>query len=205
MSVVMADRVARVANQRMGLAFARPAGSVAFVDRGREQTADLFARAEAGYASARELHFAAKLMTVSRLARSDHKRDRPSSAAGSVGRHGPGRDGSGHRLQKRLPRSEIGPRLARHALVDWLDDALSRDDLRRATLAVSELATNAVRHGKGAIMPPPSSRRGDRRGGRLRLPSPPCPSGAVIRAWACHRRRNNQPVGDTPRADMRVV
>jgi hypothetical protein len=136
----------------MGLAFARPTGTVGIVDRGREQTADLFARAQAAYASARELHFAAKLITVNRLARSDHQRDRPSSAAGSVGRHGPGRDVSGHRLQKRLPRSEIGPRLARHALVDWLDDALSRDDLQRATLAVSELATNAVTHGKGGIM-----------------------------------------------------
>jgi len=136
----------------MGLALARLAGTVAIVDRGREQTADLFARAQAAYASARELHFAAKLMVVDRLARSHHQRDRRSTAAGSVARYGPRRDGSGHRLQKRLPRSESGPRFGRHALVEWLDDALSRDDLQRAMLAVSELATNAVTHGKGAIM-----------------------------------------------------
>jgi anti-sigma regulatory factor (Ser/Thr protein kinase) len=136
----------------MVLAFARRAGTVAIVDQGQKQTADLFSRAQAAYASARELHIAAKLMMVDRLVRSHHQRDRPSRAAGSVGRHRPGREGSGHRLQKRLPRSESGPRLARHALVEWLDDALSRDDMQRATLAVSELATNAVTHGKGGII-----------------------------------------------------
>lgn len=43
------------------------------------------------------------------------------------------------------------PATARRLIVDWFGDQLEREELERARLAVSELATNAVRHGVGEI------------------------------------------------------
>jgi anti-sigma regulatory factor (Ser/Thr protein kinase) len=50
-----------------------------------------------------------------------------------------------------LPRSELGPLLARRALARWYGLFLDDDELADATTIVSELVTNAVVHGTGQI------------------------------------------------------
>lgn len=55
-------------------------------------------------------------------------------------------------FEKLLPRAITAPRLARHALAEWVGADLSRWELQRAKLAVSELVTNAVTHGEGGAV-----------------------------------------------------
>ncbi len=50
-----------------------------------------------------------------------------------------------------LPRSVNGPGIARRLLADWFGPALASRTLATARLLVSELVTNAVRHGRGRI------------------------------------------------------
>lgn len=110
------------------------------VAREDEQIADLAARAKSAYANARELHSAGKLIVVDWLVHAPHN----GVLVCDRGR----RDG----LVKRFPRSVSAPRLARHALVDWLAGALSHEGEQRAKIAVSELVTNAATHGSGEIV-----------------------------------------------------
>jgi anti-sigma regulatory factor (Ser/Thr protein kinase) len=110
------------------------------VARGHEEIADLAVRAKSAYASARELHKVGKLIVVDRLVHAPHKRVPVSDQAT--------RDG----FEERFPRSVSAPRLARNGLVDWLGGALSHEGEERATMAVSELVTNAATHGIGEIV-----------------------------------------------------
>ena len=50
-----------------------------------------------------------------------------------------------------LPRSVDGPGIARRLLADWFAPALANSTLVPARLLVSELVSNAVRHGCGRI------------------------------------------------------
>ncbi len=50
-----------------------------------------------------------------------------------------------------LPRSADGPGIARRLLADWFASALANGTLTTARLLVSELVSNAVRHGSGKI------------------------------------------------------
>src|SRR5581483_8871679 len=55
------------------------------------------------------------------------------------------------RVQLTLPRDANAPAAARRLLEREFGDILEREELDRAKLAISELATNAVLHGKGAV------------------------------------------------------
>jgi anti-sigma regulatory factor (Ser/Thr protein kinase) len=55
------------------------------------------------------------------------------------------------RLQVELPRARVAPGDARHALRSLCADHVESDLLVDAELLVSELVTNAIRHGKGDI------------------------------------------------------
>lgn len=50
-----------------------------------------------------------------------------------------------------LPRSAEAPRLARRAIERWFAEPLAAEERETATLLVSELVSNAVRHGRGGI------------------------------------------------------
>jgi anti-sigma regulatory factor (Ser/Thr protein kinase) len=50
-----------------------------------------------------------------------------------------------------LPRSPHAPSLARRALTQWYGGNLESEELHRVKLLASELVTNAVVHGDGAI------------------------------------------------------
>lgn len=54
-------------------------------------------------------------------------------------------------LEVELARSTAGPRAARRALTRWSAERLDREVLADAQLLVTEIATNAVLHGKGPI------------------------------------------------------
>jgi serine phosphatase RsbU (regulator of sigma subunit)/anti-sigma regulatory factor (Ser/Thr protein kinase) len=62
-----------------------------------------------------------------------------------------GRDASADRVEVVLPPDSHAPADARALLEKSFGHALERGELERAKLAVSELATNAVRHGRGEI------------------------------------------------------
>lgn len=55
------------------------------------------------------------------------------------------------RLELRLPRSEEAPEIARRRVVELFAGELGRRELEHARLLTSELVTNAVMHGRGAI------------------------------------------------------
>lgn len=118
------------------------------VASGRAEIEDLVGRAERAFATSRELQRAAKLSIVQRLVRPSHPSVRLEDG-GDLGSDEATHDGPS--LQTRFPRSVRAPRLARHELVEWLNRSLSFEDERRATLAVSELMTNAATHGRGEI------------------------------------------------------
>jgi anti-sigma regulatory factor (Ser/Thr protein kinase) len=54
-------------------------------------------------------------------------------------------------LEVSLPHTVQAPGIARRSLVEWLVPAVDADQLGAARLLVSELVTNAVVHGHGAI------------------------------------------------------
>lgn len=54
-------------------------------------------------------------------------------------------------FDEQLPRSPLAPGLARRAVVSWLRDALTGEQLDAAKLLTSELVANAVVHGQGQI------------------------------------------------------
>jgi anti-sigma regulatory factor (Ser/Thr protein kinase) len=54
-------------------------------------------------------------------------------------------------VEVELRRETTAPRAARALLRNWFADKLSDDELYTASLLVSELVTNAVRHGRGKI------------------------------------------------------
>jgi len=54
-------------------------------------------------------------------------------------------------FEAKLPRTKDAPRLARRCLRQWMGTALSEPELDDAELLVTELVTNAVRHGHGSI------------------------------------------------------
>ena len=54
-------------------------------------------------------------------------------------------------LEVSLPHTVHAPGIARRSVVDWLAPAVDAEQLRAARLLVSELVTNAVVHGRGAI------------------------------------------------------
>ena len=54
-------------------------------------------------------------------------------------------------LDIKLPRSKAAPGEAREVLADTYRSALGEDELYTALLLTSELVSNAVRHGEGAI------------------------------------------------------
>lgn len=54
-------------------------------------------------------------------------------------------------LELELPNTRQAPRTARRELVGWLDGELDAAYVQTAELLVSELVTNAVVHGRGAI------------------------------------------------------
>ena len=116
--------------------------------RGQDEIADLAARAERAQATARDLHLAAKVNIVRRLAQDDGGLVADAEDVGLVASEQATHDG---RFEKRLAHSDNAPRLARHGLVEWLAGSLSREDEQRAKLAVSELVTNAATHGSGEI------------------------------------------------------
>jgi anti-sigma regulatory factor (Ser/Thr protein kinase) len=58
---------------------------------------------------------------------------------------------SGAPFQFVLPRSVDGPGVGRRLLADWFAPALGNGTLVTARLLVSELVSNAVRHGSGRI------------------------------------------------------
>jgi anti-sigma regulatory factor (Ser/Thr protein kinase) len=55
-------------------------------------------------------------------------------------------------FEKKLPRWQGAPSLARRSLGDWFGALLERDELHSAKLLTSELVTNAVVHGRGQIL-----------------------------------------------------
>jgi anti-sigma regulatory factor (Ser/Thr protein kinase) len=55
-------------------------------------------------------------------------------------------------FESELPRSEQAPSAARRLLSDWFGATLEGEDLDKARLLGSELATNAVLHGRGRIV-----------------------------------------------------
>ena len=55
-------------------------------------------------------------------------------------------------LEIELPRHPDAPARARHLIAELGESRLDADELERAKLAVSELVTNALVHGRGAIM-----------------------------------------------------
>jgi anti-sigma regulatory factor (Ser/Thr protein kinase) len=58
----------------------------------------------------------------------------------------------GERLyQAELPRSIHAPRAARQLMTKWLREDLGAEEVETSTLLVSELVSNAVRHGRGRI------------------------------------------------------
>lgn len=59
--------------------------------------------------------------------------------------------GAAARLRVGLPREANVPWLARWLLAERFSTMLDRDTLARGKLLVSELVTNAVRHGRGVI------------------------------------------------------
>jgi anti-sigma regulatory factor (Ser/Thr protein kinase) len=50
-----------------------------------------------------------------------------------------------------LARDVQAPKAAREAIADWFADLAEDLDLETATLLVSELVTNAIRHGRGTV------------------------------------------------------
>jgi anti-sigma regulatory factor (Ser/Thr protein kinase) len=54
-------------------------------------------------------------------------------------------------VEVELRRETTAPRAARALVRNWFSGKLSEDELYTATLLVSELVTNAVRHGRGKI------------------------------------------------------
>lgn len=54
-------------------------------------------------------------------------------------------------LEVNLPHTVQAPGIARRSLADWLAPAVGDSELETAKLLVSELVTNAVVHGRGAI------------------------------------------------------
>ena len=54
-------------------------------------------------------------------------------------------------LEVELPRDPDAPGRARRLIGELAASVLDRDELERATLAISELVTNAVVHGQGVI------------------------------------------------------
>lgn len=54
-------------------------------------------------------------------------------------------------FESELPRDVSAPGIARRLLADWLAPALGEVAIAKAALMVSELVTNAVRHGHGTI------------------------------------------------------
>jgi anti-sigma regulatory factor (Ser/Thr protein kinase) len=54
-------------------------------------------------------------------------------------------------LEVKLPRAETAPAVARQTLRRWYADCVDAGLLRQAELLVSELASNALRHGRGEI------------------------------------------------------
>lgn len=55
-------------------------------------------------------------------------------------------------LEVELPRSTTGPAAARRALASWCEGRADPDVIADAELLVSELASNAVVHGQGAVV-----------------------------------------------------
>lgn len=54
-------------------------------------------------------------------------------------------------FEEQLPRSRNAPGIARKSLTSWFGAALDEDELDTAKLLISELVSNAVLHGRGAI------------------------------------------------------
>ena len=54
-------------------------------------------------------------------------------------------------LQVNLPHTVQAPGIARRSIANWLAPAVDSEELDTARLLVSELVTNAVIHGRGAI------------------------------------------------------
>jgi anti-sigma regulatory factor (Ser/Thr protein kinase) len=50
-----------------------------------------------------------------------------------------------------LARDVQAPKATREAIADWFADLAEAVDLETATLLVSELVTNAIRHGRGTV------------------------------------------------------
>src|SRR5437660_1337605 len=56
------------------------------------------------------------------------------------------------RFEAKLPHTKDAPRMARRSLRQWLGPTLSEPELDDAELLLTELVTNAVRHGHGSII-----------------------------------------------------
>lgn len=59
---------------------------------------------------------------------------------------------TGAPFETKLPRAHDAPWLARRQLAQWFGSELASEELHRMKLLASELVTNAVLHGRGAIV-----------------------------------------------------